>query len=58
MGTLTPWNTEMGAFLVCLAGQPAKSWECDAQGVAAIRTGICDAEQRQVATCMDLKMAH
>ena len=53
MGTVTPCTPEMTAFYRCLVKQPAKNWECDEDGVAAIRQGFCDKEQEKTVLCMD-----
>jgi hypothetical protein len=56
MGTVTPCTSEMMAFYHCLLKQPIKNWECDDDGVAAIRQGFCDKEQEKAVLCMDKKV--
>jgi hypothetical protein len=53
----TPCSSEFSAFYGCLLPQPIKAWECADDGVAAIREGICDAEQERVLRCMERKTA-
>jgi hypothetical protein len=44
---------ELRAMLECIAGQPIKSFECDANtGAPAIRDGFCGAEQSAAADCI------
>jgi hypothetical protein len=43
------------AFYQCLVPQPIKNWECDEEGVAAIKPGICDKEQERAIQCMQAK---
>jgi len=56
MATVTPCTAEMTAFYQCLLKQPIKNWECDEDGVAAIRQGFCDKEQEKTVLCMDKKV--
>lgn len=56
MGSLTPCAESMTSFYKCLVGQPAKNWECDEDGIAAIREGFCDKEQESAVACMEAKM--
>jgi hypothetical protein len=51
----TPCNAEFLAFYRCLVAQPLKNWECAEDGVAAIKPGICDGEQRRTIQCMQEK---
>jgi hypothetical protein len=53
MGSLTPCSDPMAALYGCLAGQPLKNWECAPDGVAAVRVGFCDIEQRRAVECME-----
>ncbi len=57
MAMLTPCNETIGAFYRCLVRQPIANWECDDDGLAEIREGICDKEQADVASCAEEKMA-
>jgi hypothetical protein len=43
-------------FYGCLVAEPLEHWECAPEGVAAIRDGFCQAEQRATVTCMEAKM--
>lgn len=56
MGSQTPCTTEILRFFQCLKGQPAQNWQCAPDGVAAIRDGFCDDEQRLTVACMQAKM--
>lgn len=56
MGALTPCTDSVTALFGCLLQQPVKNWECGEDGVAAIREGFCEAEQRKAVTCMEAKM--
>jgi hypothetical protein len=57
MATVTPCSSQMGAFYQCLLAQPLGNWECDEEGMAAIREGFCDQEQEATVRCMDDKLA-
>jgi hypothetical protein len=52
MGMLSICGQQVDAFYKCLMLQPVKNWECDEDGVAAIREGFCDAEQEQAVKCV------
>jgi hypothetical protein len=56
MGALTPCTEPVAALYRCLVAQPTKNWECDEDGVAAIRQGFCDKEQGKTVACMEEKM--
>lgn len=56
MALLTPCNDAMAAFYRCLLRQPEKNWECSDDGVAAIREGYCEKEQKHAVGCMQAKM--
>ena len=43
---------QMRAFMRCLKNEPPEHWECGDQGVAAIKAGFCDREQREYAVCL------
>jgi len=45
-------QTEMRAALACFVSHPVTDWECDDDGMAAIKNGICDAEQGRVVSCI------
>jgi hypothetical protein len=56
MGSLTPCTQKITTLFQCLVGQPVQNWECAPDGVAAIRKGFCDSEQRETVACMEAKM--
>jgi hypothetical protein len=56
VGTVTPCTSDVKAFYACLVKQPVKNWECDDDGVAAIREGFCEKEQEKTVTCMQAKL--
>ena len=45
----------MGAFLACLAEQPASHWDCN-DGVAAIKPGYCESQQGNFAYCFESQL--
>jgi len=45
-------QAEMRAALACFVSHPVTDWECDEDGMAAIKNGICDAEQGNVVSCI------
>ena len=47
-----PCPGSMAAFMRCATAEPAAHWECTEDGVAAVKDGYCDAEQRSVITCV------
>ncbi|MGO9835077.1 MAG: hypothetical protein ACLP1X_12760 [Polyangiaceae bacterium] len=57
MGSATPCTAEFLAMFGCLVKQPLNNWECAPDGVAAVKDGVCDAEQRAAIGCMELKMS-
>jgi hypothetical protein len=57
MGSATPCTAEFLAMFGCLVKQPLSNWECAPDGVAAVKDGVCDAEQRAAIGCMQLKMS-
>ena len=46
-------GSEVRRFLTCLANQSVEHWECDEEGVAAIRDPFCEPEQAATATCLE-----
>jgi len=56
MGSATPCTDEVLGFYECLVGQPLQNWECAPDGVAAIRKGLCNAEQGRTIACMETKL--
>jgi hypothetical protein len=57
MASLTPCKKEISSFYDCLLRQPLQNWECALDGVAAIRDGLCNAQQEESLRCMEAKMA-
>lgn len=53
---VTPCASEFRALYACLVPQPLQNWQCDEDGVAAIRDGFCEAEQKASFECMQQKM--
>ena len=45
-------KAEMQEVVGCMITKPAKDWECSEEGIAAIRDGVCDDEQRRFMTCI------
>lgn len=56
MASLTPCSKEINPLFSCLLREPAEHWECDEDGMGAIRDGYCDKEQREAVACMEKKM--
>jgi hypothetical protein len=54
MGLLSPCSEAISGLYRCLVQQPLQRWECDDDGVAAIREGYCDSEQGQVVACIEV----
>ena len=46
-------RNEMDALLQCLLKQPARNWECDEDGIGAIRDPYCGKEQEGLALCLE-----
>jgi hypothetical protein len=44
-------HRETVAALRCFVHQPLPAWECGEDGVASMREGYCDAEQRRAVEC-------
>jgi hypothetical protein len=55
LGVGTPCTREVSAFYRCLAATSPAQWECDDEGAASIREGLCDAEQERVVSCIETK---
>jgi hypothetical protein len=51
MQGVTACKGEMASLLRCFAREPIAHWECNAEGEAALKNGICNAEQRLLVTC-------
>ncbi|MFT3922203.1 MAG: hypothetical protein QM778_06690 [Myxococcales bacterium] len=45
-------DAEMRAATACMLREPAANWECTEQGLAAIKSGFCEAEQAKVVHCV------
>jgi hypothetical protein len=45
--------TEMDGLFDCLLAQPARNWECDEDGIGAIRDPFCGKEQSKLASCLE-----
>lgn len=44
---------EVTHFLECLTNQAVEHWECDEDGVAAIKEPYCEGEQAATSTCLE-----
>jgi hypothetical protein len=53
MGAGTPCTPQFLAFYDCLTHQPLERWECDEDGLGAIRPGFCDEAQERAVRCME-----
>lgn len=53
----TPCVEEFASLYRCLMKEPVEHWECAEDGVAAIREGFCDDEQKKSVSCMEVKAA-
>jgi hypothetical protein len=42
---------QVEAALTCVANRPLSDWECDAEGQAGARDGVCAAEEAAVQSC-------
>lgn len=49
-------RAEMSGLFDCLLTQPAKNWECDEEGIGAIRDPFCSKEQASLAICLETKL--
>ena len=58
MASLPVCTAEMGRLFDCLLRQRAANWECDEDGIGAIRDPFCDKEQELLAGCMHANLAH
>jgi hypothetical protein len=43
-------------LFACLTVQPIDHWECDPDGMAAIREPYCSAEQANTVACLEVEM--
>jgi hypothetical protein len=49
--------SEIKSLFGCLLRQPAKNWECDEDGVGAIRDPYCGKEQERLTSCFEANTA-
>jgi hypothetical protein len=49
-------EAEMVTLFDCLAAQPLKNWECDEDGIGAIRDPYCGKEQERLAICFERRL--
>jgi hypothetical protein len=47
-----PCSNEMTQATACMLNHPASDWMCTPDGLAAIKEGICVAEQDAVTACV------
>jgi hypothetical protein len=52
----TPCSQAFSTFYDCLTRQPLQNFQCDEDGVAAVREGVCDQEQAATLRCVEAKM--
>lgn len=58
MSSVAVCHAEMLTVLSCMAKEPAASFECDPEvSAAALREGVCSAEQARFAACYDARSA-
>jgi hypothetical protein len=46
-------GSQLVAALACFGSRPASDWECDPDGIAAIKDGFCEGEQARFASCLE-----
>ncbi|MEP7050521.1 MAG: hypothetical protein ABJB12_09225 [Pseudomonadota bacterium] len=56
MASLTPCSRAFQELFACLGKEPPAHWECDDDGVAAIREGYCEKEQASTTKCLEAKL--
>jgi len=56
MASVAACTHEFLMFYGCLIAQPAQNFQCDEDGIAAIREGFCDKEQEAAIGCMEQKV--
>jgi hypothetical protein len=49
---------EIEGLFDCLRHQPTKNWECDEDGIGAIRDPFCGKEQARLAGCLEARLGH
>ena len=47
---------EMRSVLACITREPSSNWECDEEGLAAIREGYCEREQQGFLDCVQRQL--
>jgi len=45
-------SREVSELFKCLVRQPTKNWECDEDGIGAIRDPYCEKEQAKLVGCI------
>ena len=55
MAVGTPCSDEFMRFYACLVREPVEHWECSEDGIAAIKDGFCENEQKAAIQCMEAK---
>lgn len=45
-------TAELDAAFQCAVGRPASDYQCDADGTAEIKPGVCDAEVKALQACL------
>jgi hypothetical protein len=46
-------SPEIKGLFACLLRQPTTHWECDENGIGAIRDPYCNREQGRLAACLE-----
>jgi hypothetical protein len=49
-------KAEVNRMYDCLLRQPVQNWECDENGVGAIRDPFCDKEQAAAVKCIEANL--
>jgi hypothetical protein len=57
MASVPVCAAEVKSLFRCLALQPTNNWECDEDGIGAIRDPFCSKEQSQLASCFESNIA-
>jgi hypothetical protein len=56
MAALPVCKAEVASLFDCLIRQPIKNWECDEDGIGAIRDPLCGREQSGLASCVETNL--
>ncbi len=56
MAALPVCGAEVDGLFGCLIRQPIKNWECDEDGIGAIRDPFCGKEQAALAACAETNL--